>query len=222
MIELLQTLNNLIFPTKHICLLCKEKNGNAEKYICKDCYGNLEILDKEININSPYIKKVYYSISYNRFAREMIKDYKYNGKNYLCKPFGEIMIKTIKNKNMDNDIDGIIYVPTHKRKEALRGYNQAELLAKYISEKLFIPLFRDSLIKTKWTKEQSHSNKIDRMINLKNSFQIRNSNIIENKKFLLIDDIITTGATMEECSKVLINAGAKEVIGLALTSSKNN
>lgn len=222
MIELFQTLNNLIFPTRHICLLCKEKSENREGYICKDCYRNLEILDKEIDIDSPYIKRVYYSISYNRFVREKIKDYKYNGKNYLYKPFSEIMIKTIKNKNMDNDIDGIIYVPTHRRKEALRGYNQAELLAKYISKKLSKPLLGDSLIKIKWTKEQSHSNKIDRIINLKNSFQVKNSNIIENKRILLIDDIITTGATMEECSKVLINAGAKEVVGLALTSSKNN
>lgn len=221
MIKLLQTLNSLLFPTKHICLFCKEKAGNAEG-ICKDCYGNLEILDREVEIKSSYIKSAYYSLSYNRFAREMIKDYKYNGKNYLYKPFGKIMVKTIKSKNIDKNIEGILYVPVHRRKEALRGYNQAELLARYISENLNRPLLHDVLIKIKWTKEQSHSNKIDRMINLKDSFQIRNSNIIGDKRLLLVDDIITTGATMEECSKVLVNAGAKEIIGLALTSSKNN
>lgn len=221
MIKLLQTLNSLLFPTKHICLFCKEKAGNAEG-ICKDCYGNLEILNREIEMNSLYIKKIYYSLSYNRFTREMIKNYKYNGKNYLYKPFGLIMVKTIKNKNIDKNIDGVIYVPVHRRKEALRGYNQAELLARYISENLNKPLLCNNLIKIKWTKEQSHSNKIDRMINLKNSFQIKNANLIEGKKLLLVDDIITTGSTMKECSKVLINAGAKEIIGLALTSSKNN
>jgi competence protein ComFC len=219
---LLQTLNSLLFPTKHICLFCKEKNGSIKGYICKECYENLEVLNREVQIDSIYINKVYYSLSYNRFIREMMKNYKYNGKNYLYKPFGEIMIRTIENKKIAEDIDIIIYVPTHKRKEALRGYNQAELLAVYISKNLEKPLLRENLIKTKWTKEQSHSNKIDRIINLKGSFQIKDSSEIERKKILLVDDIITTGVTMDECSRVLINNGAKEVIGIALTSSKNN
>lgn len=217
-----QALNNLLFPKKHICLFCREKNGSINGYICKDCYENLEVLDKEINIDSPYIKKAYYSLSYNRFIREKVKDYKYNGKNYLCKPFGEIMLRTIRNKEIDKDIDLIIYVPTHKRKEALRGYNQAEILADYISKVLDKPLLKDNLVKIRWTKEQSHSNKIDRIINLKDSFRIKRPNEIEGKKILLIDDIVTTGVTMEECSRVIINSGAKKVIGLALTSSKDN
>ncbi|MCQ4923202.1 ComF family protein [Tissierella carlieri] len=219
---MLQTLNSLLFPTKHICLFCKEKNGSIKGYICKECYENLEVLNREVKIDSIYINRIYYSLSYNRFIREMMKNYKYNGKNYLYKPFGEIMLKTIENKKIAEDIDIIIYVPTHKRKEALRGYNQAELLAVYISKNLEKPLLRQNLIKTKWTKEQSHSNKIDRIINLKGSFQIKDPSEIEGKRILLVDDIITTGVTMDECSRVLINNGAKEVIGIALTSSKNN
>ncbi len=132
------------------------------------------------------------------------------------------MLRTIENKKIAEDIDIIIYIPTHKRKEALRGYNQAELLAVYISKNLEKPLLRQNLIKTKCTKEQSHSNKIDRIINLKGSFQIKDPSEIEGKRILLVDDIITTGVTMDECSRVLINNGAKEVIGIALTSSKNN
>lgn len=219
---MLQTLNSLLFPTKHICLFCKEKNRSIKGYICKECYENLEVLNREVQIDSIYINRIYYSLSYNRFIREMMKNYKYNGKNYLYKPFGEIMLRTIENKKIAEDIDIIIYVPTHKRKEALRGYNQAELLAVYISKNLEKPLLRQNLIKTKWTKEQSHSNKIDRIINLKGSFQIKDPSEIEGKRILLVDDIITTGVTMDECSRVLINNGAKEVIGIALTSSKNN
>lgn len=219
---MLQTLNSLLFPTKHICLFCKEKNGSIKGYICKECYENLEVLNREVQIDSIYINRIYYSLSYNRFIREMMKNYKYNGKNYLYKPFGEIMLRTIENKKIAEDIDIIIYIPTHKRKEALRGYNQAELLAVYISKNLEKPLLRQNLIKTKCTKEQSHSNKIDRIINLKGSFQIKDPSEIEGKRILLVDDIITTGVTMDECSRVLINNGAKEVIGIALTSSKNN
>lgn len=217
---MLQTLNDLLFPKKHICLFCREKNGNIKGFICKDCYDNLEILDSEIDMDSSYIKKVYYSLSYNRFIREKTKDYKYNGKNYLYKPFGEIMLETVKKRKINEDIDLILYVPAHKRKEALRGYNQAELLADYIAKALDKPMLKDNLVKFRWTKEQSHSNKIDRIINLKDSFRVVNPKEIEGKRILLIDDLVTTGVTMEECSRVLVAGGAREVMGLALTSSK--
>ncbi|NLK44641.1 MAG: ComF family protein [Tissierellia bacterium] len=127
---------------------------------------------------------------------------------------------TIKSKGLENKVDLIAYIPAHRRKEALRGYNQAELLASYIAEKLDKPLLKNNLVKLKWTEDQSHSNKAERVVNLKDSFHIKNPDEIRGKKILLIDDIITTGATMEESSRVLMNNGAKEVIGLALTSSK--
>lgn len=200
--------------------MCKERSGSTDKCICKDCLSNLEIVHEEISLDSPHIRKIYYSLYYNRFAREKIKEYKYRGKNYLYKPFGEIMTATIKHKILEDYIDLIAYIPAHRRKEALRGYNQAELLAEYIAEKLNKPLLKNNLIKLKWTENQSHSNKADRVINLRDSFHIKSSEEIKEKKILLIDDIITTGATMEECSRVLMNNGAREVIGLALTSSK--
>lgn len=200
--------------------MCKERLGNANGYICKECFKNLEIIHKEITIDSPYINKVYYSLLYNRLMREMVKKYKYEGKNYLYKAFGEIMMGTIKTNGLESHIDIIAYIPAHRRKEALRGYNQAKLLAAYIAEKLDKPLLKNNLIKLKWTENQSHSNKVDRIVNLKDSFHIKNPTEVMAKKILLVDDIITTGATMEECSRVLINNGAHKVIGLALTSNK--
>lgn len=202
--------------------MCKEKTGNINGYICKDCYENMDIINKEVSMDSPYIKKVYYSLFYNRFIREKVKEFKFNGKTYLCKAFGEIMSETIIKEKIYEEIDMVAFVPTHRRKEALRGYNQAELLAKHISKKINKPLLQGSFIKVKWTKDQSHSDKADRIINLRDSFQIREPKEIEGKTVLLVDDIITTGVTMEECSRVLMNNGAKAVVGLALTSSKKN
>lgn len=216
---MLKSINELIFPMKNRCLMCKERNVEVEDFICKTCYNNLEIVHKEISIDSPYIEKIYYSLVYNRFIRDIIKDYKYNGKNYLYRPLGELILKTYYSMNIK--IDKIAYVPMYSRKEALRGYNQAELLAKYLSKNLEKALIRD-LVKTKNTAEQSHLNKIERTKNLKNSFKIRNNRSINGSKILLVDDIITTGSTMSECSRVLVEGGAKEVIGLALTSSRMN
>lgn len=200
--------------------MCRENNANEKGHICKDCYSNLDVVDKEMDIDLQHIHKIYYSLSYNRYLRDKMSDYKFNGKSYLCKSFGEIMVDTVIKREIDRDLDLIIYIPSHRRKEALRGYNQAELLATYLSKSLNKPLSKGNLVKIKWTKEQSGLNRLDRIINLKESFHIKNPEEIKSKKILLIDDIITTGVTMEECSRVLLNNGSKEVIGLTLTSSK--
>ena len=118
------------------------------------------------------------------------------------------------------DVDLIVYIPSHKRKEAKRGYNPAELLASYISKDLNIPVSKENLIKNKWTKDQSKLNRLDRTTNLTDSFYIKNKEEIKGRKILLIDDIITTGTTLKEVSKVLIQNGVKEIIGLTLTASK--
>ncbi|WMM24219.1 ComF family protein [Tissierella sp. MB52-C2] len=212
----------LLFRKNNICLFCKENNSNITGYICKDCYGRLEIFHKELELNSPYIKRICYSMGYNRFIREIIGDYKFNGKNYLYRPLGDIIIETITKNNIHKNIDLIMYIPLHNRKEAIRGYNQAELLGSFIGKKLNIPLSKKNLIKTKWTKEQSHLTKINRVTNLKDSFNIKSPKEIKGKKILLVDDIITTGATMEECARLLINNGAREVRAIALTSSKKD
>ena len=208
-----------MFFSKDICLMCKDKKPDATKYICHDCYINLEIVDKENYVDLEYIHKSYFSLLYNRYLREQMTNYKFNGKSYLYKAFGEIMVDTI-NKKEINNIDLIMYIPSHRRKEAKRGYNQAELLAYYISKDLNIDLSRGNLIKNKYTKEQSGLNRLDRTTNLKDSFYIKDKEEIKGRKILLIDDIITTGKTLEETSKVLVKNGAKEIIALTLTSSK--
>lgn len=210
----------MLFVKNNICLFCKENNIDIIGYLCKDCYERLEIVHGELELDCSYIKKTYYSLEYNRFIREIIGDYKFNGKNYLYKPLGQIMVETITRKNIHKDIDIIIYIPIHRRKEAIRGYNQAELLGNFIGKELNIPVSKNNLVKIKWTKEQSHLTKINRATNLKDSFKVKDINKIKNKKILLVDDIITTGATMGECSRLLINSGVKEVITMGITSSK--
>ncbi len=211
-------IKNLIYPSLGLCLICKEEDKSG-RHMCIACRENLEIVNGEIELYSPYIKNAYYSVFYNRFIREVIKDYKFKGKNYLYKALAELMIDTIRQYDLKADI--LIYIPIHRRKEAIRGYNQAALLALYISKSLNMPLIESNLIKYKSTKDQSHSDKYDRSRNLVDSFKILKPFEVRDKEILLIDDIVTTGATMEEASKVLIESGAKKVSGLAITSSTN-
>ncbi len=211
----------LLFPTQNLCYMCKEKSYYIDNYICGECKERLVYMHKEVDIGSQHISKTYYSVFYNKFIKELVHSFKFNDKSYLYKPLAEIMLETIDLIGIKKDIDLIFYVPIHRRKEAIRGYNQSELLAKYISENINTPLSKNNLIKHKWTKEQNQLRKLERQNNLKDSFKIKNPNEIINKRILLIDDIITTGATFDECGKVLKINGAGEVIGLALTSSKS-
>lgn len=214
---MLDLVTNLIFPSRNLCLICREEDLSG-KHLCLYCRENLELVDEYFHIDSSYIEDAYYSLFYNRFIREVIKDYKYNGKNYLYKSLAEIMMDTIRMWQLN--VDSVIYIPMHRRKEAIRGYNQARLLAMYIGKSMDIPLIDHNLIKHKNTKDQSHSDKFERTSNLKNAFKIKNPVEIRDKKILLVDDIITTGSTMAEASKVLMENGAKKVTGIALTSSK--
>ena len=214
------SLKSLLFPTKNLCYLCKDRTGIVQGFICNECMERLIFLHKEVEIESGKMNRTLYCLSYNKYLKEMVHDFKFNDKSYLYKPLGELMLKTIKEKRIF-EMDLIAYIPIHRRKEAIRGYNQSELLATYIGEKLNLPLSKNNLVKSKWTKEQNTLNRIERYKNLKDSFAIRNPKEFAHKRILLVDDLITTGSTFNECTNLLVESGAKSVTCLALASSKN-
>lgn len=213
----IKDLGNILFQEKDICFFCRDEKL-YEGYICSSCKGLVEYLHMEVELGTPYVEKAYYSVFYNRFIKEKIHDYKYHGKSYLYKPFGHMLLETIEYYNLADELDVITFVPMYNKKEALRGYNQSKLMAEYVAEKLDKPLC-NCLIKTRHTKDQNKLGKIERQINLIDSFKIVNNTHLKSKKILIIDDIITTGATIRECGKVLVENGAKKVYGLAITSS---
>lgn len=215
---MLKSFKNLIFKSEDICLFCKENISGPHNYICSFCMELIEIRNKEVNLDTPYIDEIYYSCFYNRFIRDSIHGFKFEREPYLYKAFGEILLLTIEELRLDKKIDAIAFVPIHKKKEALRGYNQSELLATFVANNLDIPLLKNHLLKTKFTIDQNKLDKVERRNNLKNSFKAINIKDFKDKEILLIDDIITTGSTMEECAKILKESGAKSIYGLALTS----
>lgn len=214
---IIDAMERLLFIKEDFCYLCRE--NRAKDYICSHCKGLIEFVHKRVEIKLPHIEGVYSSVLYNRFIREKLHSYKFQGKNYLYKPFGEMLLITLRENGLEDKIEGISYVPIHRRKEALRGYNQSKLLAEYVAKALNIPLLDKHLFKVRWTRDQSKLDRAGRMNNLASSFKAKNIKDFKGKEILLIDDIITTGATLMECSKTLMEAGAKGVYGLVLTSS---
>lgn len=202
---------NLIFP--NVCGFCNKINNNS---LCKCCEFSLQ--KYEINCIKDYThdKQKYFdylfcALKYENTVREKIIQYKFNENSYLYKTFAKIIIKNEKIYRFLKLYDIIIAVPMHKNKKAVRGYNQSELIAREIAKQMELCFEKDVLIKTKNTEVQSTLTKTQRTHNVKNAFFIADTTKIKDKKVILVDDIYTTGSTVNECSKVLKKAGAKEI-----------
>lgn len=207
----------LLFPTENFCYFCKDETPYLEGRLCRDCRENYEPMHRGFSLRDDSIGKVYASVFYNSFARELVHRFKFNDKSYLYEPISHMMYLTIIEESL-TEFDLIIPVPIHWRKEAIRGYNQSQILAEELSRRTGIPIDKKSLIKSAWTREQNRLTKYQREENLKGSFSIRNGASMLGKRILLIDDIYTTGNTLKACASQLKKAGAMEVTGLVFST----
>lgn len=219
----------LFFPS--FCLGC-QKEGT---YLCEDCKATLDISELNYclgNKNSQNLSGLYFALPYKERAltRKLIHQFKYQ-------PYIKALAKTLalllaehfflsgnnKEEVWRNSV--LIPIPLDKKKLKSRGYNQAEELAKELSKILQTPMVANILIKTKSTRPQMELSKEQREKNLQGAFAISPSSLratakqsfnLKDKKIFLVDDVYTTGSTMEECAKVLKEAGAKQVWGIAI------
>jgi len=170
---------------------------------------------------------LFFALPYKERAltRKLIYQFKYQPYlKDLAKTLAGILIEhfVLSGKNTDEVWNNgiLVPIPLDKKKIKIRGYNQSEELAKELSMVLQIPIISDVLIKTKSTKPQMELKKEEREKNLRGAFTIKNSttdeSILLDKKVFLVDDVYTTGSTMEECATVLRDSGAKSVWGIAL------
>lgn len=177
-----------------------------------DCYEKFEFIKGERNVDIP----VSFSLVYNNFTRELIHEYKFYGRNYYYKIFVEILANRFKDSIYD--VDTIIAIPMTGREKAKRGFDQIEIIAKELALALGISYLEGALKKTKETKRQVSLGYQERLENLEDSFELVKD--ISTKKILLIDDIITTGATINEVNKALIKGEPQSVQGLTITSAR--
>lgn len=153
----------------------------------------------------------------NELLKKIIHGLKYKFVEDLASPLGTLLIREL--KKVEGQIgkpDFIVPVPLHRKRLLERGFNQSELLALKILEYFEWPVENTVLLRTRMTAPQVSQDEAGRKENVGNAFSAVDPSKILNKKIVLLDDVFTTGATMEECAKVLKSAGAKEVLGLAL------
>lgn len=208
---------NLIYP--QTCGICGKLNKNS---LCNKCEialkkeKNINIINQGEEIENKYFNELMYIFKYESQIRKLIIDYKFNEKSYLYLTFVNFLLKNEKIFENIKKYDKIIPVPISKKRLKTRGYNQSLLIARKIANKTNLELLNNCLFKTKNIIEQSKLNKEDRIKNIQGVYELQNKQLIENKKILLIDDIYTTGSTVNECSKMLSQGNPTEIGVLVL------
>lgn len=146
----------------------------------------------------------------------MLINYKFNEKSYLYRSFVNFLLKQQKVFEIIKTYDIILPVPISKKRYKQRGYNQTELIAREISKRAGIELVTNCVYKERNNVPQSTLNKEDRIENVKNTYIIKNSKIIKDKRVIILDDIYTTGSTVNECSKLLKQNNVKEILVMTI------
>ena len=217
--QILYVPNVSIFP--QVCGICGKIDRNA---LCKKCELQLRKLDEfriitkndDEELENKFFDEVMYEFKYEGLIRKLILDYKFNEKSYLYVTFVKFLLKNKKLFENIKKYDTIIPVPISYKRYKERGYNQSLLIAKEIAVNTDLELLNNCLIKTKNIIEQSKLNKEDRAKNISGVYILQKKELIENRKILIVDDIYTTGSTVNECSRVLQQAKPNKIGVLVL------
>lgn len=196
---------NIIYPIEERCMVCDEEGFIG---ICPSCKSRINKAKNEGSILS-------YGF-YGGILKSLILKFKYESNYNVGYLLANFLIEIIKESEIDIDI--ICYIPMIRKDERKRGFNQCKLIANEIGYNLNIPV-SNCIKKVKHTKEQKKLTKEERIKNLIGAFEVTSNEDIKNKRVLLIDDVMTTGATIDECTKILKKSGVKEIIVLTIAKS---
>ncbi len=212
---MLQNLLTFVYPK--LCLSCNRELRAKEKFVCLHCESDFYPTNFNEKSENPVFQlfwgKVnveYASACFNFIKGEKLQDFihefKYKGQKNLAEFFGYIMADYMANSTFFKGVDAICFVPSSKAKIRQRGYNQAEELAKVMAKKSKLPLVKKMLIKSKSKQSQTNKNVFERFENMQFTFEIpeKTKTNFPYQHILLIDDVITTGATLEACASLLI------------------
>ncbi|PWK20314.1 ComF family protein [Xanthomarina spongicola] len=209
---MLQSILDLFFPK--VCFACNLQLGDNESYVCTNCRHKLPVTDYHLDSDQTVLKtfygraKVEHATALLRFEKkgitqQLIHNLKYKGHEDVGLFLGKWLGAELKTVNEYKSINMVIPVPLHKKKLKKRGYNQVAKFAQEIAKQLEVEYVDDVLIKITNVSSQVTKNRFNRWVNNEELFTIQNKEKINNKHVLLVDDIITTGATMEACIAVL-------------------
>lgn len=221
---------HLFFP--HVCAGCGSDALGSEETICIHCLYHLPKTDFDLIADNP-VEKIFwgriplvsacsiYYFSKDSLLQSLLHQLKYRAHHSLGPCLGKEMGKLLARSDRFLPVDGILPVPLHPSREKQRGYNQAGLLAEGIGHATNTPLFTDMLHRTTATSTQTKKNRLQRWENIQDKFICSNNATVRGKHLLLVDDVITTGATLESCGQCLLAAGAASIRIATLAYASN-
>lgn len=200
---IMQAILDIIYPNSSKCITCGRDEVEG---ICDSCREDIVYLDKE-SLGIGY---------YNKTLKKLIIEFK-GHKNFKA---GNVLVDLITPRLKEYDREYILtYIPCSKKTIRTRGFNQCEYIARRLGRTLGFEVI-ESLYKNNSIKIQKNLSKQERIDNLRGAFVVKNNNMIIDKKIIIIDDVMTTGVTLNEARRVLLEAKAKEVIVLAIARAK--
>ena len=198
---------HIFFPPK--CILCRKLLTREETDLCRDCRENQpEYTGHKIKLS--FLAQWTGLWYYKENVRQSILRYKFGGKRSYAAAYGRLLAMKLMKEGWD-DTDVLTWIPISRQRKRKRGYDQTELFAKFTAEELGLELI-PTLRKIRNTKPQSiMGDAAHRRANILGAYEVIDPVLVKDKRILLLDDIVTTGATASEAARMLLTAGAKEV-----------
>lgn len=211
--EIRNSVFQLFFP--HICEGCGSDLLNEESTLCLRCLSKLPCTDFSIHTNNP-LEKIFwgrlplnagtsqYYFTKASLMQRLMHQLKYRGNKELGLQLGRLMGLTLQQSTRFAGVDALLPLPLFEKRQKLRGYNQATIICEGIAEVLQLEILEDVVVRVQHTDSQTKKGRIERWQNIEGKFLLHDSSVIRNRHILLVDDVITTGATLEACGIELL------------------
>ena len=220
---------NLFFPK--LCSGCGNDLFGLEELLCVKCLDQLPVTNFHLHASNP-VEKIFWgriplvsASSYLYFTKDsllqhLLHQFKYKGNRQLGFHLGTCMARAFLQSNRFGYFDALVPLPLHPKKEKKRGYNQAEVLCEGVASVMKVPVLKNAVIRPVATETQTQKNRVHRWKNIEGRFLLNDADAVSGKHILLVDDVVTTGATLEACGMELLNAPGLQlsIATLAYTS----
>jgi competence protein ComFC len=216
-ISLIERILRLLYPAK--CMVCETiLKEESAAFLCESCKKDLKRYGRGFHkaYGLPDIDGLFAAFIYADGIETAIHAFKFKNQPGLSETISLLLFEELNKHGSLPEFDYIVPVPMHPRKKRQRGYNQSELIARQLGEYFDKEVRTDVLIKTRYTRPQSRLKRKERMHNLEGAFSINPDISVEGKRILLVDDVLTTGTTINTCAKILKDMGAVLIYGIVI------
>lgn len=221
----------LLFP--HVCVSCGKSLYKNEESICTYCAYYLPRTNFHLDSNNPvakifwgrvaiYSAAAYYGFNKGGKVQHLIHQLKYKGQKHIGSTVGSLYGLELKYCEDFNTVDVVVPVPLHPKRQKKRGYNQSDSFAQGLAESMQVAVDLKTLYRALESETQTKKSRFLRWQNVESLFQLHNPGVLEGKHILLVDDVITTGATLEACAHTLLQVPGVKVSVVTIAYAANH